>query len=389
MKVNSNNQKPGNYYIGLDIGTNSVGWAATDQDYNILKFKGNAMWGVRLFDEAQGAQERRGIRTARRRLARRKQRLLLLELMFAEEISRIDSDFFIRLKESSLNASDKSVIGKYLLFNDENYSDNDYLKEFPTIYHLRSELIHSSAPHDPRLVFLALHHIIKNRGHFLYDTDGDASERGTSDWLCDLNEYIAEQFSQKLIFEDEARYAAILERDDINISQKKKALRNELKGTEMSDDALLNPLVLSDMLAGATVKFSDLFCDESLKNAEIKSFSLQNDIDEVFDALSAVLGEKTDLLLAAKSVFDSAKLARILNGEKYISDAKIKLYDKNHKDLCRLKKYVKAYYPEKYKEIFVAKRDKLNNYSAYSANKIKSGGYRCKQDEFCAYLSRK
>lgn len=29
------------YYIGLDIGTNSVGWAVTDEYYNVLKFRGN------------------------------------------------------------------------------------------------------------------------------------------------------------------------------------------------------------------------------------------------------------------------------------------------------------------------------------------------------------
>lgn len=33
------------YYLGLDIGTESVGWAVTDKDYVIPKFKGNAMWG--------------------------------------------------------------------------------------------------------------------------------------------------------------------------------------------------------------------------------------------------------------------------------------------------------------------------------------------------------
>ena len=41
-----------NYYIGLDIGTESVGWAVTDDCYNIKKFKGNAMWGIRLVDES-------------------------------------------------------------------------------------------------------------------------------------------------------------------------------------------------------------------------------------------------------------------------------------------------------------------------------------------------
>ena len=38
-KLNGNNEKQGDYYLGLDIGTDSVGWAVTDtgEDYNILK----------------------------------------------------------------------------------------------------------------------------------------------------------------------------------------------------------------------------------------------------------------------------------------------------------------------------------------------------------------
>ena len=43
------------YYVGLDMGTSSVGWAVTDEDYKILRGKGKDMWGVRLFDEAKTA----------------------------------------------------------------------------------------------------------------------------------------------------------------------------------------------------------------------------------------------------------------------------------------------------------------------------------------------
>lgn len=52
------------YYIGLDIGTNSVGWAVTDPEYNVLRFKGNSMWGARLFEEAKPAADRRAARIA-------------------------------------------------------------------------------------------------------------------------------------------------------------------------------------------------------------------------------------------------------------------------------------------------------------------------------------
>lgn len=388
MKQNKNNLKEGNYYLGLDIGTSSVGWAVTDENYNILKFKGNAMWGARLFEEAEGADSRRTNRCSRRRLARRKQRLLLLKMLFAEEVSHKDKNFFLRLEESTLTSDDKQTNDSYLLFNDENYTDHDYLTEFPSIYHLRSELIHSSEPHDIRLVFLALHHIIKNRGHFLFESDIDASEKSTSDRLNELNEYISEEYGRVLDFADKNLYIETLEDSNLNITNKKKILRKQLLNQKNPDDeALLNPLCLSDLLTGSVVQFSNLFCDDTLKNADIKSFSLKTDIDESFDQLSSILGERVDLLFLAKIVFDSARLSQILNGETYISDAKIKLYNRNGNDLKRLKKYVRNNCPEKYKEIFTLNKEKINNYSAYSGNKIRSGGYTCNQEEFCKYLS--
>ena len=33
------------YYVGLDMGTASVGWAVTDDKYNIIKKHGKALWG--------------------------------------------------------------------------------------------------------------------------------------------------------------------------------------------------------------------------------------------------------------------------------------------------------------------------------------------------------
>ena len=47
------------YYLGLDIGTNSVGWAVTDENYNLFKYAGKRMWGIRLFEAADTAAERR------------------------------------------------------------------------------------------------------------------------------------------------------------------------------------------------------------------------------------------------------------------------------------------------------------------------------------------
>ena len=170
------------YYLGLDIGTNSVGWAVTDENYNLCKFGGKRMWGIRLFDGAQTAEERRMNRSNRRRLSRQKQRIDLLQELFAKEIAKVDPTFFIRLNESRLHMEDKTTGEKFPLFANPGYTDKEYYKEYPTIYHLRQELIKNPESHDIRLVYLACHHILKNRGHFLIN--GSFSDLKNLSFVC-------------------------------------------------------------------------------------------------------------------------------------------------------------------------------------------------------------
>ncbi|MBQ7358039.1 MAG: hypothetical protein IJW65_04810, partial [Clostridia bacterium] len=103
------------YFLGLDIGTDSVGYAVTDLLYNLCKHLGEAMWGVHLFEQANLAVERRGFRVARRRLDRRQQRVSLVMDIFAYEISKVDEKFFRRIKESYLYPDDAE--GKVRLFD--------------------------------------------------------------------------------------------------------------------------------------------------------------------------------------------------------------------------------------------------------------------------------
>lgn len=46
------------YYLGLDMGTNSVGWAVTDPNYNLLKAKGKD--GKRSGKAASGNRKEAG-----------------------------------------------------------------------------------------------------------------------------------------------------------------------------------------------------------------------------------------------------------------------------------------------------------------------------------------
>lgn len=104
------------YYLGLDMGTNSVGWAATDPEYRLLKAKGKDLWGIREFNEASGAVERRTHRISRRRRQREQVRIGILKDYFHDAICEVDPSFFQRLENSKYHEEDKDVEVRYGTF---------------------------------------------------------------------------------------------------------------------------------------------------------------------------------------------------------------------------------------------------------------------------------
>ena len=186
------------YYVGLDIGTNSVGWAVTDENYHLLRAKGKDLWGVRLFEKANTSEERRSHRTARRRLNREKLRNTYVKEMFSAAINNIDPGFFQRLQDSKFTADDKTEKQRFTLFCGEGFTDKEYYELFPTVFHLRSELIHNPAPHDVRLVYLAVLNIFKHRGHFLNANLGSNNSGEFSESLESLRDMMQEYLSTEL-----------------------------------------------------------------------------------------------------------------------------------------------------------------------------------------------
>lgn len=389
------------YYAGFDIGTDSVGYAVADTDYNLCKFKGNAMWGVDLFEESNSAAERRTLRSARRRGLRKRNRIEWLQMLFDEEISKVDNAFYQRLKESCLYLDDKSSNVPYAVFADGNYTDKEFHTDYPTIYHLRKELIKSSQPHDIRLVYLALHHIIKHRGHFLFDNMGSdfESESSFEALFDDLKLYLKEEYEIEFECNDSLRFSEIL---------KDKTLKKTAKSSEsyklFGYSKRNNPYetALIDLICGRKVKFSDMFGDKSFDSEEVNGITFESGYDDNENTYRDLLQEKFEPIEKAKAVYDWAILADILNGEKYngknyISFAKVKTYEEHSSDLKILKKFVKERCKPLYDEIFRITKDKLDNYTAY-CGKYKENGkngviiYRPDvdpQDKFCKYLKKK
>ncbi|KRL55516.1 CRISPR-associated protein, Csn1 family [Paucilactobacillus oligofermentans DSM 15707 = LMG 22743] len=158
-----------------------------DDNYQLMHAKGKYGYGTRIYSEGQTAADRRGFRTTRRRLNRRKWRLRLLQDFFEPYILPQDEAFFIRQKQSNLVPQDtKKQYPESVLFDDT--SDKDFYTEYPTIYHLRQALMTENRQFDIREVYLAIHHIVKYRGHFLNNAPVKTFKSGNLDLAIKFNE---------------------------------------------------------------------------------------------------------------------------------------------------------------------------------------------------------
>lgn len=360
------------YYFGLDIGTNSVGYAVTTPQYTLMKYRGEPMWGVHLFDDANTAAERRTYRTNRRRLDRRQFRLRLLQELFAAEIGRIDPNFFIRRKESALYEEDSRHGVK--LFEGGEITDEQYHKQYPTIHHLILDLMKNGQEHDIRLVYMACAWLIANRGHFLFDVPADRVEeigdfdktyRDFSDYLSG-NEYelpwdatISPQQISRIL------------QMDCGVKKKEEAFRQALFGGGKVDKTAteefpFNRAAVVTLLSGGKVKPADLFVTKKQIYSELESVSLMSG-DEDFIKITSEL-EETDgeLLYHLRAMQDCARLNSTLQDCDFISESKVKIYEQHQQDLKKLKAFVKKYCPEKYHNIF--RNGTADNYAAYSKN---------------------
>lgn len=345
------------YYLGLDIGTNSVGWAVTDTSYNVLRFNNKSMWGVRSFDEGKTAVERRTSRANRRRLERRRWRINLLQDIFAEEVCKVDETFFQRLNDSRYYQEDKKDSStKNIFFNDNLFKDKDYYKKYPTIYHLRKALIDGNVT-DIRLLYLALHHIIKYRGHFLFS--GETVNTNYTELLNNLLENIRSiNHDKEYSFNND---------DVIEVLMKKESKKNKENSLKKifkfnSNDKLE---LLSKLLTGASTNVGKMADYE--EEMDISYSSSDYDVKRLD---INVLGQDIcDLVDSGKMIYDAILLSSILDGSANISESKIEVYDNHKKDLKLLKKIVRQHIPSKYNEIFKAK---TGLYACYVGHKNSS-----------------
>ncbi|MCB5952474.1 type II CRISPR RNA-guided endonuclease Cas9 [Enterococcus sp. BWT-B8] len=380
------------YTIGLDIGTASVGWAVLTEDYDLvrrrMKINGNTdrgkvkknFWGVRLFEQGQTAADRRLKRTTRRRLERRKNRIRTLQEIFYDEIISKDTNFFNRLEDSFLTPEDKRA-ERYPVFGtiEEEKQYNDH---YPTIYHLRKELADSNEKADLRLVYLALAHIIKYRGHFLIEgslnTNNSSVSAAFKNFLQEYNRAFSKQEDDSSLNPvEETKNVEALLTEKVSRSRKFDHVLQVFDGEKST--GLFAQFVR--IIVGNTGNFKKYFSLE--EDAKIL-FSREEYEEEIERLLAQIGDEYADVFEAAKNTYEAIELSGILTTKDAATHAKlstsmIERYEAHQRDLKHLKEFVRKQLPEKYAEIF--KDTAKNGYAGYIDGKTT-------QDEFYSFMNK-
>ncbi len=360
--------KKGNkpYYLGLDIGTDSVGYAAANEEYDLLKFHGEPIWGINTFEAGSLAKERREHRTARRRLDRKQQRVQLLTDIFATEIINIDPNFFIRRKESSLFQDDTRFGVK--LF-DGGLTDKAYHKQYPTIHHLICDLMKAEQPRDVRLVYLACSWLVANRGHFLLDVAVDKVRDFTVPY-GKFTEYLRQDCGCSLPWDESIPATVIQEvmQTEVGVTRKKALFTERVYGgkkpsVKPDESFPFRRDIILTLLSGGKAAPKDLFDNEEY--VDIESVSLGMDEDN-FARILEELGDDAVLLRLMRGMYDCALLNVTLCGYSCISEAKVAVYNQHATDLKWLKRFMRKYHPNDYDKVFRSAVD--GNYVAYSYN---------------------
>lgn len=358
------------YNIGLDIGTTSVGWAVVECENQKIIRKGNkALWGVRLFEEASTAQDRRSKRSTRRRYDRRRERIRLLQEEFKEEIDKLDSNFFTKLKESFYQEGDKEN-KTVLLTKEEKKAIKEYNNQYKTIYHLRNKLINCDEKEDIRLVYLAIHHITKYRGNFLYNGDHfNVQDLNIEKQLEIILDLIASLCPSLGCSEEYKEYIDIRYLSDAMLDPSKNDRKIKIQETLQS---IFSKNFISEFIKlvnGNKFDFIKMIGLE-IEDSKVELSFDSTDYDDKYDNFSAILEDYIEILDKMKKLYDMIFLKRLFKGSKSssLSSLMVEKYLTHEKDLRFLKKLL-GVNRKIYNRIFKSKKE-MCSYEKYIRNKI-------------------
>ena len=178
------------------------------------------------------------------------------------------------------------------IFNDKNYTDKKFHKDYPTHYHLREAMKTQKNP-DIRKVYLALHHIYKSRGHHLFKEQSFSN--GTIE--ATLNKLLT---TLHIDLDIKKVTKICLSKD--NTTNKVKAFK------EITNDKQTQEIFR--LIFGGSVSLDKIYNMDEYKelDSNVKTISFKNkNYDEIRHEYETVLNDNIELLDKIKLVYDVKK----------------------------------------------------------------------------------
>ena len=234
---------------------------------------------------------------------------------------------------------------------------------------------------DIRLIYLALHNIVKYRGNFLHEDEGSSlkasnanAESSVRMLVAALDEYVdvlrAALDSDDIDFSfavDVERVSSVLDNANLPRAQRAQDIQDALGAN--GKDAKNTAKAIARACVGYKVDFSNIFA-----GVEKGSFNFEvSNEDKLMEFQESCPDEGQPLLESILACYSSYVLAEILRGHQSISDAMVDSYDQHQRDLKTLKELVRDYLGKKaYNDLFRGPKDERGE---YDINKLPTGSY--------------
>ncbi len=300
------------------------------------------------------------------------------------------------MKDSFFIQTDKKVEQKFALFNDPDFTDIQYHEQFPTIYHLRYDLINKNGPFDVRLVYLACHHIMKHRGHFLFSGNELNATSELKGSLSNVRDYLEERDVEFWDESQDSQMESVLRNESLTRSDKNRSL----VALVASPSSVYKEVCR--LLAGLSVDPSKIFENVESEDGKSVKCDFSKDYDEKRDEISSLIGDGIELIDELHSIYNWFILAGILGDDIYssspsISKRRLNIHDEHSRDLKALKQVLRhideSYDNHFFDDCFKISKNNKNNYVAFTGHlKLRSGAnaivlYRCDHELFLKYLT--
>ena len=189
------------------------------------------------------------------------------------------------------------------------YKRQGYYDKYPTIYHVRKAVMEGTET-DIRLIYLAIHHMIKYRGNFLYEGDFKVQDLNIVAKIHDMFETLEEnnetlEYLNLEFLNEELLENALKEESRIDRAKKIGEVLNQIVPKTFISE-------FSKAMLGNTFSVIKLF---NLDSEDLKISFKGSSFEDNYGEVEKATGNYCDVLNQMKELYDSIFLSDLFKGK--------------------------------------------------------------------------